>query len=157
VAVNIRLAEPGDAEALADLRSRLLEYMSGRRLTGPERLCLEEYFRSWDFRDPLCLVCEEDGKVRGCVAASFYRLFPGLKNPSGEQAVIHNLVVEEGYRGRGLGTALVDAILEECRARGAMRISLYATEMGRPVYERFGFKREQNTFPEMRLYIRRPS
>jgi hypothetical protein len=52
------------------------------------------------------------------------------------------LGVVPAARGRGLGTVLTEACLEWLRERGAQTVLLYATEPGRPVYERLGFVAE---------------
>jgi GNAT superfamily N-acetyltransferase len=51
-------------------------------------------------------------------------------------------VAPEGRR-RGLGTALTEASVRWLRNRGAETVLLYATEAGRPVYERLGFATEE--------------
>lgn len=45
-------------------------------------------------------------------------------------------------RGRGLGAALTAAAVDWLRGRGARTVLLYATDAGRPVYERAGFVAE---------------
>jgi GNAT superfamily N-acetyltransferase len=52
------------------------------------------------------------------------------------------LGVEPHSRRRGLGAALTEACIEWLRERGAQTVLLYATDQGRPVYERLGFVAE---------------
>lgn len=134
------------------MRAIMLEQVIGGPVPEDDMKVIAEFFASWDYGDPLCLVAEEEGEVLGCIAASFYRLFPGTKNPSGLLAEIHNFAFYEEHRSKGLGRALFAHMLKECRERGAGRVSLYATGMGRPLYESYGFSTEAIVCPEMRLY-----
>jgi GNAT superfamily N-acetyltransferase len=150
--MRIRRAARHDREILVSLRSLMLESMMGESLPEDARKVLEEYFVEWGGEDPYCLVAEEEGSVVGAIAASFYHHFPGPRDPSGIRAVIHNLYVLPDYRGRGLGGRLVKEMLRQCREKGVSRVSLYATDKGRSVFESFGFSSEPPHFPEMRLY-----
>ena len=152
--MEIRKALPRDADDLVRLRAIMLEQVIDGPLAESELQNLRDFFGRWEYDEPLCLVAEEDGEVLGCIAASFYDHFPSPKNPSGMKAEIHNFAVYEQYRGKGIGKALFACILRECRARDVGRISLYATAMGRPIYESFGFSSEVIVCPEMRLYYR---
>jgi GNAT superfamily N-acetyltransferase len=51
---------------------------------------------------------------------------------------IADVIVEESHRGRGIGTWLVTAIVEQLRAEGVPRLVL-ATRDAHGVYERVGF------------------
>jgi GNAT superfamily N-acetyltransferase len=150
----IRKAVPDDHADLARLRVIMLEQVIGGPVPREDIELIEHFFENWDYEDPVCLVVEEQGEVLGCIAVSFYRLFPGTRNPSGLLAVIHNFAVYEEKRGKGFGRALFMHILRECRERGVGRISLNATAMGRPIYESLGFSQEVIACPEMRLYYK---
>ena len=50
------------------------------------------------------------------------------------------IIVEEGLRRRGLGRAMTDAICDRLRAAGCETLSLEASDAGRPLYERMGFR-----------------
>jgi GNAT superfamily N-acetyltransferase len=43
------------------------------------------------------------------------------------------------WRGRGIGTALFQQVLDEIRTSGSGKVLLHATEQGRTLYEKFGF------------------
>lgn len=53
---------------------------------------------------------------------------------------IGNVVVRPDHRGRGLGTAVVQAALDHLFGRGLSRVGLYALEGSLPLYERLGFQ-----------------
>jgi GNAT superfamily N-acetyltransferase len=55
-----------------------------------------------------------------------------------------NMFTSPNYRNRGIGTALFKKIVDEAKQLGYKKITLYATEMGRPLYEKYGFKDVHN-------------
>jgi predicted N-acetyltransferase YhbS len=78
------------------------------------------------------LVAERDGRpVGGVCCASF-----------GATGWIGALGVLPEARRRGAGEALTRAACDRLRERGARTVLLYATDMGRPLYERLGFEHE---------------
>lgn len=60
----------------------------------------------------------------------------------GDVAWVAMVLVEESLRGRGIGTALVRQAIAFCDAAGVATVRLDATSLGRPVYERLGFRPE---------------
>ncbi len=50
------------------------------------------------------------------------------------------IAVDEGHRRRGHGRAMTERICEELRAAGCVTLSLEATDAGRPLYVRMGFR-----------------
>ncbi len=55
------------------------------------------------------------------------------------RAYVVNMYVRPSHRGRGVAQALLDALLAEARVRDLRALHLYATDAGRPLYERAGF------------------
>jgi GNAT superfamily N-acetyltransferase len=58
----------------------------------------------------------------------------------GEECGVYLVATRHEARGRGLATALMTHALLEARARGCTTTSLQATQRGRPMYERLGYR-----------------
>ena len=81
-----------------------------------------------------------DGKrFAGAGGVSFFQVMPTYHNPSGYKAYIMNMYTRPEYRRKGIAFRTLDLLVEESRKRGIESISLEATEMGRPLYEKYGF------------------
>jgi GNAT superfamily N-acetyltransferase len=65
------------------------------------------------------------------------------------EGLVVSMWTEPSHRRRGLGSLVMDAILTWCRVRGIRRLTLHASDEGRPLYERFGFRATN----EMRLEL----
>lgn len=74
------------------------------------------------------LVARADGKVVGAVGMERY----------GSSALLRSLVVVPPHRGRGLGRALTERLLQEARAQGVRRAFLL-TETAAKFFAKFGF------------------
>ena len=57
----------------------------------------------------------------------------------GPEAIVLNVYVEPEWRRRGVGEALMRALLAALAGRSVRRIVLHASEDGRRLYERLGF------------------
>ena len=79
----------------------------------------------------------------GAGGVSYYRVMPTFHNPTGRCAYIMNMYVRPAYRRRGIATAMLDLLVADARRHGAGRIGLEATNMGRPLYEKYGFIRAE--------------
>ena len=56
------------------------------------------------------------------------------------RAYLLNFYVAPDARGRGLAETMLRTALDEARRRGIGVVSLHASRMGRPIYERNGFE-----------------
>ena len=81
---------------------------------------------------------------------SYYSVMPTYHNPSGRKAYIMNMYVKEAYRHQGIARHVLTLLTEDARNRCIDHISLEATAMGRPLYEKYGFIQMEN---EMVLQI----
>lgn len=78
-------------------------------------------------------------KFIGAGGVSFYQILPTVSNPSGERAYIMNMYTDPDYRRRGIAKTMLDLLRREAEARGIYRLSLEATDAGKPLYEVYGF------------------
>lgn len=88
--------------------------------------------------------------VIGTGGISYYRVMPTYHNPSGEKAYIMNMYTKAEYRRKGIALKTLDLLVQDAKRRGIQAISLEATEMGRPLYEKYGFVKMEHEmeFPE---------
>lgn len=80
-----------------------------------------------------CWVAEVDGVVAGSTTAVCW---------GRELAWIGMVLVLPEFRRQGIARALMDRAMQYCREREVGCVKLDATDMGRPLYEQFGFVEE---------------
>ena len=86
-----------------------------------------------------------DGKnFIGAGGVSYYRVMPTYHNPSGNKAYIMNMYTSPKYRRKGIAYKTLDLLVRDAKSRGVNVILLEATEMGRPLYEKYGFVKMNN-------------
>lgn len=81
----------------------------------------------------------DGGVFVGAGAVSYYAVMPTYHNPTGLNAYIMNMYTRPDYRRRGIAMKTLELLIQDAKARGIRRISLDATDMGRPMYEKYGF------------------
>ena len=79
-------------------------------------------------------------RFAGAGGVSYYRVMPTYHNPEGRKAYIMNMYTRPEYRRRGVAYRTLELRVEDARNRGISDISLEATAMGRPLYEKYGFR-----------------
>ncbi|MBR4554572.1 MAG: GNAT family N-acetyltransferase [Ruminococcus sp.] len=81
----------------------------------------------------------ESGNFVGAGGISYYAVMPTYHNPTGRKAYVMNMYTHPGHRRRGIAYKTLDLLVNDAREKGIMEITLEATEMGRALYERYGF------------------
>ena len=93
-----------------------------------------------------------DGDVFiGAGGISYYTVMPTFHNPTGRKAYIMNMYTRPDHRRMGIATKTLDLLIQDAKKRAVTSISLEATDMGRKLYERYGFV---SMTSEMELPIR---
>lgn len=146
-----RKATGDDLEELVRTRLTVLRAANGLSETEPleevERASREYYERALDVGEHTAwLIYDEYGGRRfiGAGGVSFYQVMPTRDVPDGRKAYIMNLYTAPEYRRQGIAGYTLKLLVDEARRRGIYHISLEATEAGRPLYEKFGFRKMEN-------------
>jgi GNAT superfamily N-acetyltransferase len=115
----VREAGADDVEAVAEAIEALLIELGGRK---PERaeLVAEVQALLDDPKDGSVLVAEAEGRLVGVLSASWQRAI----HVPGVYATIQDLWVDAGWRSRGVGAELVEAIASQARGRGVGRLEV---------------------------------
>lgn len=87
-----------------------------------------------------CLVYDNDRFI-GTDGVSFYQVMPTYHNSSGKKAYIMNMYTTPEYRRQGIAFHTLDLLIKDAKEQGVSQIALEATDMGRPLYEKYGFKK----------------
>lgn len=142
---TIRRAEPRDAEALTRLANEVSAEPEGWlistggewRSVADERRYLKLLRR---YRDAAVIVAETDaGDLVGRLSLS------RDPHPASGHVADLGLMVAAGWRGRGIGTALLHTAVDWGREHGIRKLELHVFPWNEPalrLYESFGFERE---------------
>lgn len=85
-------------------------------------------------------VSAASGEIAASAAVNIVDVAPGPNSLSRERGYILNVYTEPAYRHQGLASLLVGACCDACRERGIGVVTLHASDEGRYVYEKLGFK-----------------
>lgn len=141
--IRYRKADERDIDLLTKTRIEVLraanhleESVSMEEVEAESRKGYQEGFLS---DSHIAYFAYDGDKVVGTGGVSFYKVLPTYHNPSGRKAYIMNLYTEPDYRRMGIAWQMMRLLVEEARKRKISVITLEATDMGRPLYEKFGF------------------
>jgi GNAT superfamily N-acetyltransferase len=151
VTVVVRIAGDGDVATVAALRA----------LWTPEadpdagfEAQLADWLAAEGERRTVWLAFLDEEAV-GLASVFEYRRMPRPGRMSSCWGYVSNMFVREGVRDRGVGSALLSAIIEAADARGYVRLVLSPTLRAVPFYERAGFVvPDERAGDENRLMVR---
>jgi ribosomal protein S18 acetylase RimI-like enzyme len=127
--LRIRKARKQDLEAIQTLNYSLFlmdsRYDQALNKQWPHQKAGIEYFQDRIAgKHGVCLVAEVNNRVVGYLIGSFYDYVPPFRPV--KKTELDNMIVEDKYRGRGIGTKLVQAFLKWSRAQGAQKALVVA-------------------------------
>jgi ribosomal protein S18 acetylase RimI-like enzyme len=128
--------DPGNNLMTSSLRLRLmtptdLAFADSLRALADWNQTPQDWERFLSMEPGGCFVAEWNGVSAGTATTTIY---------SPELGWIGMVLVHPGFRGRGIGQALVMHCIEYLRSQGVLSIKLDATPAGKKIYDELGFK-----------------
>ena len=141
--MEFRIATLNDLDLLTTSRIEVLKAANkldaSTDMANVEKESYNYYKKALEDNTHYAILVIEDDKFIGAGGVSFYSVMPTYHNPSGKKAYIMNMYTAPDYRRQGIAYKTLDMLVKMSKERGIDQISLEATEMGRPLYEKYGF------------------
>ena len=90
--------------------------------------------------DQETILAFDGNMVIGCATMCYLEMMPTFAHPSGKRAHLMNVYTIPSRRREGIAYQMVSMLIDAAWKRGVTEISLDATESGRPLYWKLGFK-----------------
>lgn len=143
--MNIRKATLEDIPALCELRKLQLIDEGYDPAVGNMDAELDAFFRKYLADGSLVeWVAEEKGEIIATGAVMFYEFPPIFFDPQSIRGYVTNMYTAPAYRRQGVATKMLELVAAEARERHVGFLWLGASKLGRPVYEKFGFKEDNS-------------
>ncbi len=127
------------------VKTRIIVLRAANKLSDDVDMSLVEkesyayYKRALESGEHIAYLVFDNDKFIGAGGVSFYQVMPTYHNPSGKKAYIMNMYTAPEYRRRGIAIHILDLLVNDAREQGVSQIALEATNMGRPLYKKYGF------------------
>lgn len=116
-------SEQGDEAVRAQVRANFEPWVLPRLASGE--------YTGW--------IIEHEGTPIAGAGIWWMQWPPHFLDPEPLRPYLLNVYVDPAYRGHGLARKLVELSIEAARHRGCKLLSLHASKMGKPIYEKMGF------------------
>ena len=127
------------------VRTRIIVLRAANKLSDDEDMSVVEeesyayYRRALETGEHIAYLVYDNGAFIGAGGVSFYQVMPTYHNPTGKKAYIMNMYTASEYRRQGIAFHTLDLLVKDVRKQGVSQITLEAPEIGRPLYEKYGF------------------
>lgn len=141
----VRRALLDDIETLIDLRVAFVRELSTIDDEAKLREMVAEYLtRAIPSADFLVWLAEDAGEIVAVAGMVTYERMMG-RGGVGTEGYVLNVYTLPGRRKQGHGARVMEALQEHARSHD-IRLTLIATDGGRPLYERLDWKHDDRTY-----------
>ena len=152
--IEYRKATPDDASLLAQTRVQFLNEVNSNS-TGDDneelfinnKIYFEKAFQDKSF---VAWIAFDNNEIAATSGLTLFSLPPNRSCPDGKVAYISNMYTLPNYRGKSIASHIFSLIMNEAKGLGYTKVILHATDLGRPIYTKFGFVDSKD---EMIYYI----
>ena len=141
--MDFRFATVDDAELLAQLRVAMRAERETLPPPADEKAFLKaniDYFRSaLSDGSYVGIIAEEAGSPAANGGICFHIHPPSYAVPNGKSACLLNMYTRPEFRGKGVAGKILAALVECAKNAGCCKVFLNASDMGKPLYQKFGF------------------
>lgn len=142
--IEYRNANKNDIDELVRLRIEFLKEAQNIESDSNDpsvKISLVNYFSStMNNNSFIAWLALDKNKIVATSGLCFYTLPPSYKNLTGNIAYIMNMYTQPNYRKKGIATFLFEKMIDEARRLGYKKLCLHATEKGKSLYIKYGFK-----------------
>ena len=148
MALSYRKASLADLEILTETRMEVLrsanQLSTDVDMSEVKEQSLDYYQNALKNNTHLAYLIFDEETFVGAGGISYFQVMPTYHNPTGKKAYIMNMYTQPNYRRQGIAFKTLDLLVADAREKGITAISLEATDMGRPLYEKYGFVKMDN-------------
>ena len=156
--MHIREALIGDISIMAEYHRRMFEEIwekKGEHLDAVKASEIEKAYTEkleTEMNSGACKawVIEDKGEIISSGAITFVSFVPTPNDLSSKVAYLHSVYTKESHRNGKCAQRIVRAAISYCRSNGVNTIILGASNAGKPIYEKIGFR---STPEMMRLFV----
>ncbi len=132
------------------VKTRIIVLRAANKLSDDVDMSIVEqescayYKRALERGEHIAYLVYDNEKFIGSGGVSFYQVMPTYHNPTGKKAYIMNMYTSPEYRRKGIAFHTLDLLVKDAQKQGVSQITLEATDMGRLLYEKYGFVRMED-------------
>ena len=150
-----RIATEKDIDLLVQLRiDYLLDQNSMESLGDIEALkdLLQAYFTSSFAKNEfVAIIAEDENTVYSTAFLSIADRPPRTSNEPSRIGTVYNVYTYPQFRKQGIATKVMKALLNEAKNLDICAVDLYASNDGKPLYEKLGFKVPYHSYMKLKL------